>query len=207
MSNTGDRVKPSHIGLYDTSILCASCDSKLGKLDQHAAERLIRGKREQLKILDVEAWIYTQANPRILIQFLASVAWRASVSSLPYFGRVRLGPYEEKLKLISIGESEPSLDFECIISEYDIDEVALLNPTNTRMGDLNFLALYANRFAFYLKLDKRPLPELLSGVTLMEGRPVISTVRPWTSSKEFKLLRKVAQANPKPSFWKQTRQE
>lgn len=202
MSSSGGRAKPSLIGLYDTNILCESCDGRLGKLDQHAAEHLIRGKREPLRIADVEAWRYTQVSPRLLIQFLASVAWRASVSSLPYYSRVNLGPYEVKLKSIGTAECQPGPDFECIVSEYDLDEVALLNPTNTRVGERNFLVLYANRFAFYLKLDKRPLPLSLKAIVLKEGQPVLSIVRPWTSSKEFKLLRKVAQSNPKPAFWK-----
>lgn len=205
MSSSGGRAKPSYIGLYDTTILCESCDGDLGKLDQHAAERLIRGERRQLNISDVQAWLYSQAQAGVLIRFLASVAWRASVSSLPYFGRVNLGPYEERLKSIGTGQREPASDLECIVSEYDIDEVALLNPTNTRLGDLNFLVLYAHRFAFYLKLDKRPLPLSLRPAVLKEGQPVLSIVRPWASSKEFRLLRRVAQKNPKPAFWKQNK--
>jgi hypothetical protein len=108
------------------------------------------------------------------------------------------------LRSISVGELEPTPDFECLLSEYDLEEVAQLNPTNTRMGDLNFVVLYANRFAFYLKLDQRPLPLTWKEAALAEGRPVLSIVRSWTATKEFKLLKKVVQTNPKPRFWKQT---
>jgi hypothetical protein len=204
MSSSGGRPVPSYVGLYDPNILCQQCDGELGKLDQHAAEKLVRGTREKLHLPTVDVWRYDQAHPRTLIRFLASVAWRASVSSLPYFARVRLGPYENKLRSISMGEIEPTPDFACLLSEYDLEEVAQLNPTNTRLGDLNFIVLYAHRFAFYMKLDKRPLPLELREASLAYDRPVLSIVRPWTATKEFKLLAKVVKANPKPAFWKQT---
>jgi hypothetical protein len=45
-----------------------------------------------------------------------------------------------------------------MIAEFDQADVPQLNPTYTRLAGIRFLVLYANRFIFYLKVDKKPTP-------------------------------------------------
>lgn len=89
-----------------------------------------------------------------------------------------------------------------MIAEFDQADVPQLNPTYTRLAGIRFLVLYANRFIFYLKVDKKPTPSDLQGLMLKEGRPVHSLVMTWSLSKEAKIMKKLAIKMPSPSFWK-----
>ena len=100
ISNTsGHYPKKSRTGEYDNTILCGRCDGFLGILDQHAAEKLLNGTAVEAVVhrgLTVRQ--YPDAVPETVHRFIASVFWRASVSSRKFFGRVQLGPYEEAIR-------------------------------------------------------------------------------------------------------------
>lgn len=203
VDNVNFRPEPSRKGPYDKTILCEECDVALGQLDQHAAEKLLRGKRHSVvQLFGCRVLRYPDANPDIIIKFLASVAWRASKSSYKYFDRVKLGPYEDQLKKIFDWQANDRQSLECMIAEFDQADVPQLNPTYTRLAGIRFLVLYANRFIFYLKVDKKPTPSDLQGLMLKEGRPVHSLVMTWSLLKEAKIMKKLAIKMPSPSFWK-----
>lgn len=87
-------------------LLCECCDNKrLGKYEDYMARTLygkqgISGKRIRNGIL-VEGLSYDRAR-----LFQLSMLWRASISSLPEFGEVSLGPHEEKIRAL-LWDAEP----------------------------------------------------------------------------------------------------
>ncbi|MHB1104487.1 MAG: hypothetical protein ACYC0C_17280 [Devosia sp.] len=180
----------SKTGVYDTQILCADCDRLLGVFDQHAVEKLLRGKficRRDDRV-DVHVHDYPDADPDILRKFVASVAWRASLTTDEMFKTVRLGPYADAILDLLKGNA-PSKPIEVLIAEFEPSIGGFLNPHRTRFSGVRFLVLYAARFVFYLKTDQQPAPAELAAAQLTTGQPVRLIIRQFDNSKEAAIMR------------------
>jgi hypothetical protein len=196
---TGVFPKRTLTGIYDTEILCAPCDGELGKLDQHAVEHILRSSN----VNDMRAGgktvarEYRDADPALVARFIASVLWRASISSHSFFNRVSLGPYEELIRAILVGDVEEDPRVQTLLAEFDKTDVSILNPHWTRTDGIRFWVIYANRFILYTKTDRQGTPGSLAPLALTKGRVVTSVARPWEGSKEYPLLARIAAAHPK----------
>jgi hypothetical protein len=188
------------IGVYDASILCEDCDGALGKLDQHAAEQLLQGKPTKEVMAganqQVVARYYGNADASKMLLFIASIIWRASISSHEFFSRVELGPYEDILRSMLLGHAEESDRVDAILAEFDTPAAPILDPHSTRFAGVNFWVVYASRYVLYLKLDRRGVPDPFAELALRRASEVISTVRSWEGSKELSVMQKIVVANP-----------
>jgi hypothetical protein len=110
-NTTGTFPRRTRIGVYDSSILCAECDGELGKLDQHAAEMLLQNQPTELfHLAELCGRRYEHADTAMIYRFIVSVAWRASISTQPFFRRVRLGPYERSARHVLLeGAYDPDI--------------------------------------------------------------------------------------------------
>lgn len=139
---------------------------------------------------------YRSACPKLVTLFIASIAWRASVSSHMFFQRVKLGPYEETIRSALLCEQGLPSHFEVVVSEFEKVSGAFLNPHYTKLDDVRILVVYANRFGFYAKIDKRRWPDPFERFAVRPGRVTTSCLRNFEQTKEFQLIRKVALSNP-----------
>jgi hypothetical protein len=197
LSNTKG-VHPRRVrnGVYDNGILCQDCDGRLGTLDQHAAESLLQSRPIDIGIhRHVLSRRYELADASLLRLFIASVAWRASVSTHPYFVHVKLGLYEELIRQTLLNHSNDRR-VECVLGEFDNDDVPALDPHATRFDGVRLWLIYADRFIFYVKVDRRPMPNFLNIQNLRKHKVVYSVVRNWEKSKERSVLQNIARANP-----------
>jgi hypothetical protein len=111
-------------GEFDKHILCHSCDNEnLGKLDRYASLTLYKGypKIHELRV-GPDGIKYTYCAEINYVQFklfLLSVVWRASISNMPLFGEVQLGPHQELIrqKLFNNDPGE-ALEYPCLIMTY-----------------------------------------------------------------------------------------
>lgn len=198
LSNTAG-VYPARapLGVYDPNILCEKCDSTiLGPLDQHAAEALLRGAAEPLNDAPPIPKRYPDAEPRKIELFVASVAWRASVSNCRFFHRIRLGRYEEVIRQMILGAPIEQGSVEVAIAEFE-HHGGTLDPHQARFDGVRFSLIYAERFIFYVKTDRRRCPSFLTECIVRPGRPVVTIPRSWKASKERQLLTNIARSNPK----------
>lgn len=183
-------------GVYDSEILCERCNTELlGPLDQHAAEKLLRGKFETLRVGTMAVRCYGEAEAARIFLFVASVAWRASISKHTFFARVSLARYEEVIRKCILDASEFQDDVEAAIAEFD-EVGGFIDPHQTRFEGVRFSVIYADRFVFYLKTDRRLCPSPLSEILLRSERPVFSLPRQWRGSKERDLLQRIARSHP-----------
>lgn len=176
------------IGVYDEDILCKECDASLGKLDQHVAETVLRGKHVRHALGTARE--YVDADPELVLRFAGSVAWRAAVSTHDMFNTMRLGPYVDKLHSWLSGDLERS-PIDCWLAEFETDDVPFLNPHQTRFSGVRVAVIYAGRLVFYVKLDKRKVPPEFEKLRLVAGRPVYSVVRNFRDGKEAPLMRRM----------------
>ena len=180
------KVKKSRLGYYDENILCEMCDCELGKLDQHAAEKLLQScNRQLIQNNDLVIYQYNGAEAKSIIRFVASVIWRASISTLPFFQRVKTSNYEEQLREFICGKGTLDLDKSILITEFDYPDAPILAPFNSRSEGVNIIVLQASRFQFFLKLDKRPMPKDIVEVCLQSEKPVYAIVSEWKKSHNF----------------------
>ena len=85
-------------GIYDSNILCESCEKKFGEFDRYGWEIL-----EPITV-DTPPSQYNGSVYKIdcdtdkIRRFILSVLWRASVSKIQFYKDVDLGPYERVVK-------------------------------------------------------------------------------------------------------------
>lgn len=196
------RPQRSQQGEYDDNILCEECDNKLGVFDQHAYENLVIPiGTPYVKSPQVTALKYNGADGKIVHAFVASLAWRASKSQRNYFCRINLGPYEDLLRASFEGDVSAMEFLDCFIAEFDNRDGLFLNPQYSRMEGVKFAVFYANRFTFYIKVDKQKTPATYGELIVRAGKPVISVVRSWEGSEQHEAMVKVVKSNPRPNFW------
>ena len=82
------------------------------------------------------------------------------------------------------------------IAEFDNNQ-GMLDPHQTRFDGVRFSLIFAERFVFYVKTDRRPCPSFLVEGLVEPEKAVVTIPRAWNESKEKKLMQKIAQANPK----------
>jgi hypothetical protein len=85
---------------------------------------------------------------------------------------------------------------EVFIAEFEAGP-AFLDPHQTRFDGVRFNVIYADRFVFYIKSDRRPCPASLVVGTLSKTRPVITVRRSWLESQERAIMQGVARLHPK----------
>ena len=185
--------KKSPTGAYDQSILCADCDGYLGNFDQHAIEKLLN-TNAKTELFGRHAYRYDNADANLVELFVASVAWRASVTSHEFFKVVDLGPYSDRILAFLKSRKPEDSPVKMFMAEFDVPRPPFLNPHYLRMSGVQFLIIYASRFIFYLKVDQKPTPADFRFAELHDGNPVIAIVREWGASKERSVLTVVARA-------------
>lgn len=92
MSNGQSKTAP--IGVYDQTILCEECEKKQFACDNYAISML--KQHEGAKIVTIgqqSAFLFDSPDRRLLRRWIASVLWRASVSSQDIFNDVDLKPF------------------------------------------------------------------------------------------------------------------
>ena len=123
---TGERPQNLQSGEYEGGLLCASCDNSIiGGYEGYASKVLYGGgipiRVENVRKADdgLEITILHGLDYKIFKLFLLSILWRASISSLPFFDAVDLGPYEEKLRVALLsGDPGPVGYFPCVLTSY-----------------------------------------------------------------------------------------
>ena len=197
-NNKGFRTRRSQTGVYDTNILCSECDQKLGVFDGYAAGELLRATNRTPQKLDgkVVFFEYPDCDPEKIVRFALSVLWRAAVSKQHFYKRVELGPYLAAIKSylfgsIDLPKSIGVYPTEFVNAEVLNNRIPQLDPHDARHDGVRIWHLYANRFCFYIRTDKKPAKhyELLG---LSNRGPVRVLARDLMKSKELDALRRVA---------------
>lgn len=184
----GSYPKRTQVGAYDSSILCSECDQKMAPWDGCAQEVLIHRFSVARRI---ENFDY-----RRLKLFFVSLLWRASVSRLPFYKRISLGPFEDRLRtMILAGEPGGSEDFAVILARFEDPEItAILDPHPEKFESISFCRFYLTGFVAYIKVDQRPAPSLLADFRLRENAPLIVLARSLQNSSDGQVMRNIAKS-------------
>lgn len=85
-------------GPWDRRILCKGCEAKLSACDDYAVKWIRRFDGIALPLFGGKGFEVRNPKPHLLVQFAASILWRAAVSERHAQPELELGPWEWKLR-------------------------------------------------------------------------------------------------------------
>lgn len=162
-------------GVMDERILCSECEPKFTKWDTYGFEMLsaTRPISDALMAPNGQpiAFELEDVDYNTLALFLLSVLWRASVSKIPFFKRVHLGPvYERRLREYLHANAAPAPGEHAIQLGTSFDNpypTSILYPEEARDEDhVRFWRVFfPNSFAM-IKMDQREAVPVVQQVML-----------------------------------------
>jgi hypothetical protein len=191
--------KKSPVGVYDTGILCAQCESIFSPWDDYAQKLLLAKPTEDQYVIKNGrkiAYVETDIDYAKLKLFFISLLWKAAVSNHYFFSRVNVGSFEPQLRRMILKEDPGDPDtFAITVAKCD-DRFGqiVLNPQSERWGEINYYRFYVAGYMVYIKADSRSAPNFVGGLTLDPENPLIISLRALRTNKDFKEMQYVARS-------------
>ena len=96
-------VKEGQKGWWE-KMLCAACEARLNRYEKHVRRMFTDPLLAPLA--DKRVYVFPKVEYRLLKLFILSVLWRASVSTLPAYRHVSLGPHEEPMRELILADAD-----------------------------------------------------------------------------------------------------
>ncbi len=154
-----DRSKRTPIGSYDSNILCASCDNKIGVYDGYV-RRFI-----ECSVLVPHpsgvGWTIDNVDQHKLKMFCISYLWRASITSLAEFKGISLGAvHEGRIRQMILNDNSGGInDYTVSLQRFNNDDGefgGILFPARTKLVGLTVYEGYLPQgYKFWVKVDSR----------------------------------------------------
>lgn len=170
----------AYSGEYEGGLLCANCDGVIiGQLENYAKKVFFGGKLSKGENIS----FYKEKQNDLLLNcvsgidykqfklFLLSILWRSGISQRPFFSNVRLGPYEEIIRLMLIN-GDPGIQnaFPCIIANMpkDVPGDVVSQPTRSKSNGTVYNYLI-NGFSFQYFISGTLFPDWGKEVVIKEN--------------------------------------
>lgn len=190
------------IGIYDTELVCRSCERTFNDWDRFGADFLLRRLQvegEELRSLqDGRVIGHVYAPPpdyASLSLFVLSVLWRASASGRDFYQRVDLGPLQNVLReMIRAGDPGEGGRFGFVLSRWitrmpDARAAhAPMSPFCELLDGVNMVRLYLGPAVASVKADQRPFPPAFRRLVFRRDAPLIMPAREFESSRDFQVF-------------------
>jgi len=190
----------SLVGVYDTGIVCAQCESIFSPWDDYAQKLLLAnptGKKYVFKNGQKIAYLETAIDYAKLKLFFISLLWKAAVSNHFFCSRVNVGSFEPQLrKMILEGDPGDPDTFAIMMAKCE-DRLGtiVLNPHPERWWKVNYYRFYVAGYVAYIKVDRRPAPDVMGELALDPEKPLIIIVRYLRTNKDFKVLKYIVKSS------------
>ena len=184
-------VKNSHTGIYDSTILCESCEGKFSLPDDYAQDLLLKKKNTFEPVVvngELSAEIAKDYDHALLHRFILAVLWRASVSSQNFFKDVDLGSHQQSIKELAFGEKNAS-DYPFWAGKllHTTADNMMLAPVRKKIDGVNYWGVYVGDFHFWVKVDSgRSIPTSMLDVHAKPDSSLIIVCRNLIGSPEHR---------------------
>jgi len=197
-TNDPRAVKFWQSGVVDDFILCRTCDNSFSQWDDYGfkilgtppgSNHLPRNQSE------LQCFILRDIDYASIKLFVLSVLWRASVSTLPFFAKIRLGPHEQTIAGMLRNRNPGTYDqysvvlFRLVCQQ--VPSVVFAPYAQKSPESVNFNMLFLPSIKIMVKTDHRPLPPPLAPVVLKQ-QPVNVAVPLTLHSNEIATLGRAA---------------
>jgi len=144
--------------------------------------------------VQVGGWTIRNYRYDLLKLFFISLLWRASVSKMSFYRRIKLGQFESVAKrLLRTNDPGSPEDFAVILARF-IDAPSggvVLDPHQDRLNGVKYCRFYLGKYVAYIKADTRPSPGIWGQFTMKPGQPLSIMRRNLQQSTEWPLIRKI----------------
>jgi hypothetical protein len=201
----GEYPKRLPIGFYDPELLCANCDNEvLGQWDEYGVQVLLQEREllvPQPNAAAPVAFLRQDYDYTRLKLFFLSVLWRANESSLPFFGKVSLGPYRRPLfEMIYAGDPGQPETFSVLLSVFTNNNVIpaigtpILDPHRERWDGVNAYRLSFGVVTAYVKVDRAIFGDSFNRLVLRPNEPLTFIAREFGEASERHVARSIARS-------------
>jgi hypothetical protein len=143
-------------------MLCDTCEKKFSRWEKYAKEAFVDGKG--VALAREGNWLVIHGlDYRTFRLFQLSLLWRMSVTSLPFFKEVDLGPHEEKLRLALLSDNPLEPDqYPCLLVAVKIDgqfyQDGILQPSVVRIDGNRCYRIMIAGILFTFHVGNQPIP-------------------------------------------------
>jgi hypothetical protein len=188
--------KKTPIGIYDQTIVCAECERRFDRCDDYAAKLLLHSPGKFVR--QPGGFLIPKYDYHLLKMFIVAVLWRASASTHPFFSRINIGSHFEPRARKMLLDDDPGdpQEFGAILSIWAGAELPLLmDPFREKIFGVRTYRFYLGRYVAYVKVDGRAFPEAMTPGLLRPNQPLDLISRDFSTSKEFRLARRIRDVN------------
>jgi hypothetical protein len=190
--------KKQQTGIYDTNIVCEECERLFSKPDDYAKSFFSAEIPEESFIIhNGEKCVYTikDYDYHNLKLFFISLLWRASASTHPFFSNVKIGPFDNLIKeMIKNNNSGDENTFSVTLTRYDNPlSIQMLKPFRKKWFDVNYYIFYLSGWKTYIKVDKRPTPQILKGFIARPDQPLMILYLNFLQSSEIRTMKRMTE--------------
>lgn len=178
-TESGAFPKRAHKGIYDSGILCASCDNRIGDWDNYAQGVLLNPLEsygEPVALKRQEAFSIPSPDYVRFKLFFISLLWRADRTSHQFFSSVDLGPWREKARaMIFSADPGDANEFGVFLVRYEHPLAAgtIYNPELTRPEGVNCYRFSLGSYVAMIKVDRRSFGASVTPFLLRPGADLL----------------------------------
>jgi hypothetical protein len=196
-----DGSKPANqpLGAFDTEILCADCDGRLGQFDEYAV-RFCTALPTTPAARTGSLFRKAEFDGSRFALAMLAILWRASVSAREEWRDTSLGPYQDRAADALF--SEQGLvnipGFQIVLMRYASSELDarkfIFHPIRIRSGPLNVYVMGVGGFQVLAKFDQRPFNTRLQPYVINGAMHLIVPHVTLEETAEFGLFADAAKA-------------
>ena len=186
-------------GLFDPGILCASHDGELGVYDDYGVS-FCRDFAARCRHPAPNIWQVSDVDADRLVRFWLAILWRFSVSRLPETSKVRLGPYEDRLRDILFDGADCSVEPAIVMLRYRSSVIPPQNicfppyasaypgqPDGSRAYGIAVAGFHA-----FVKLDDKSLAPGGRELSINGKREIVGGHLQFENTEQFRRMRQIA---------------
>lgn len=190
------------IGWYDNNLLCKECEAKFSVYDDYASTLLLNQEnlhQQMLKNGELKGWLIQNFDFDKLSIFITFVLWRASVSSIMPFKKIKLKQSIEDALKKSILTGKPIGKISFFITRFSdaLGKSFMLDShpelKSNELGKIGVFRFYFGAgYVVYVKVGNKKLPTLFNELVISKNKPLLIMAKSdFSLSKEFKALKKI----------------
>lgn len=197
IKSSGAQAARQQHGEYDTGILCAACDAKLGMLDDYATS-LCASLPSTPDARTGQIFEHSPFDGARFASAMLAIFWRASISRREQFRGIDIGPYRDRAAQILFADAPLSSlpEFELVLYRYASSHVDarkfIFMPLWIRAGQLNAYTVGLGGFLVWAKFDQRRVDRLIAPQVINAATSLRAHIIRFSETTEFDYFKKVA---------------
>lgn len=190
------------IGWYDNNLLCNECEAKFSVYDDYASTLLLNQEnlhQQMLKNGELKGWLIKNFDFDKLSIFITFVLWRASVSSIMPFKKIKLKQSTADALKKSILTGKPIGKISFFITRFSdaLGKSFMLDShpelKSNELGKIGVFRFYFGAgYVVYIKISNKKFPDPFNYLVVLKNKPLLVLAKSdFSLSKEFQASKKI----------------